>query len=149
MEANGRGLCPAVDEHRLKKKKKKKKIHMILKGLHNMYFVLETLRKYGVLPFLDREAVNDYRLESTDLVIEKGMTVYIHLFAFMRDPKYFPYPLKFDPERLADKNFNTDELLYFPFGDRPKACIGKRLGLLALGACLSHVLLNFKIEKCE
>ncbi|CAG9838963.1 unnamed protein product [Diabrotica balteata] len=117
----------------------------------NKYLVMvinESLRKYGVLPFLDREAVTDYRLEGTDLVVEKGMTVYIPLFAFMRDPKYFPNPEEFDPERFADNNFNTDELLYFPFGEGPRACIGKRLGMLAIGACISHVLLKFKIEKC-
>ncbi|XP_050513845.1 cytochrome P450 6j1-like isoform X2 [Diabrotica virgifera virgifera] len=83
----------------------------------------ECLRKYGVLPFLDREAVSDYRLEGTDLVIEKGTGVYIPLFAFMRDPKYFPNPEKFDPERFADNNVNAEELLYFPFGEGPRACI--------------------------
>ncbi|KAI2474337.1 hypothetical protein C4B38_000403, partial [Diabrotica virgifera virgifera] len=112
-------------------------------------FVLETLRKYGVIAFLDREAVTDYRLEGTDLVIEKGMTVYIPVFATMRDPKHFPNPEQFDPERFADTNVNSDGLIYFPFGEGPKACIGKRLGHLAVAACLSHVLLKFNIGKCE
>ncbi|XP_050513843.1 cytochrome P450 6k1-like [Diabrotica virgifera virgifera] len=111
--------------------------------------VHETLRKYGVIAFLDREAVTDYRLEGTDLVIEKGMTVYIPVFATMRDPKHFPNPEQFDPERFADTNVNSDGLIYFPFGEGPKACIGKRLGHLAVAACLSHVLLKFNIGKCE
>ncbi|XP_072396912.1 cytochrome P450 6j1-like [Diabrotica undecimpunctata] len=109
----------------------------------------ETMRKYGVLAFIDRDATTDYRLEGTDLVIEKGMTVYIPLFALMRDAKYFPNPEQFDPDRFANKNFNSDGLVYFPFGEGPRACMGKRLGLLAVAACLSHILLKFNIEKCE
>ncbi|CAG9838962.1 unnamed protein product [Diabrotica balteata] len=109
----------------------------------------ETLRKYGLIPVLDREALTDYRLEGTDLVIEKGMAVYIPYFAMFRDPKYFPNPLKFNPERFANNNFNADGFTFFPFGEGPRACIGKRLGLLAIAACLSHVLLKFNIEKCE
>ncbi|KAI2474282.1 hypothetical protein C4B38_000349, partial [Diabrotica virgifera virgifera] len=111
--------------------------------------VNETLRKYGVLPFIDREPITDYRLEGTDLVIEKGTPVYIPLFALMRDAKYFPDPELFDPERFADTNFNSDGLIFFPFGEGPRACIGKRLAHLAIAACLSHVLLKFSIGKCE
>ncbi|KAI2474281.1 hypothetical protein C4B38_000350, partial [Diabrotica virgifera virgifera] len=111
--------------------------------------VNETLRKYGVLPFIDREPITDYCLEGTDLVIEKGMRVYIPLFALMKDAKYFPNPELFDPERFADTNFNSDGLIFFPFGEGPRACIGKRLANLAIAACLSHVLLKFSIGKCE
>ncbi|KAI2474327.1 hypothetical protein C4B38_000394 [Diabrotica virgifera virgifera] len=66
----------------------------------------------------------------------------------MRDPKYFPNPEKFDPERFADNNVNAEELLYFPFGEGPRACIGKRLGILAVAICISHVLIKFNIDKC-
>ncbi|XP_050514947.1 cytochrome P450 6j1-like [Diabrotica virgifera virgifera] len=121
----------------------------VLKNKYLDMVIHETMRKYAVLPFMDREAITDYRLEGTDLVIEKGMIVYIPLFAIMRDSKYFPNPEQFDPDRFADNNYNSDGLVYFPFGEGPKACIGKRLGLLAVASCLSHILLNFNIEKCE
>ncbi|XP_050513842.1 cytochrome P450 6j1-like [Diabrotica virgifera virgifera] len=109
----------------------------------------ETLRKYGLLPVLDRDALADYQFEGTDLVIEKGTAVYIPYFAMFRDPKYFPNPLKFNPERFADNTFNSDGYTFFPFGEGPRACIGKRLGLLAIAACVSNVVLKFNIEKCE
>uniref|UniRef100_A0A6P7GYJ9 Cytochrome P450 6k1-like n=1 Tax=Diabrotica virgifera virgifera TaxID=50390 RepID=A0A6P7GYJ9_DIAVI len=85
----------------------------------------ETLRRYSATPFLDREAITDYKVEGTDLIIEKGMTIYIPVFSLMMDPKYFPNPEQFDPDRFADKNFNSDGLVFFPFGDGPRACIGK------------------------
>ncbi|KAI2474224.1 hypothetical protein C4B38_000292 [Diabrotica virgifera virgifera] len=119
-----------------------------LKKKHNGEFP-ETLRKYGLLPVLDRDALADYQFEGTDLVIEKGTAVYIPYFAMFRDPKYFPNPLKFNPERFADNTFNSDGYTFFPFGEGPRACIGKRLGLLAIAACVSNVVLKFNIEKCE
>ncbi|CAG9838967.1 unnamed protein product [Diabrotica balteata] len=109
----------------------------------------ETMRKYAVLPVLDRIAAADYKIEGKDLVIEKGMTVFIPLFAIMRDANYFENPEKFDPERFVSNNFNTNGLTFFPFGEGQKTCIGKRLGLLAVSLCLSNILMEFNVHRCS
>lgn len=84
------------------------------------------MRKYPVLPFLDRVCNSDYKIEGSDLVIEKGTPVYIPLFAVHYNPRFFPNPNKFDPERYADGNeINSDGIFYMPFGDGPRICIGR------------------------
>lgn len=87
-------------------------------------FVLESLRKYPSLPFLDRICESDYKVPGTDLVIKKGLPVYISLLGIQNDEKYFPNPEKYFPERFKEK-VNVDQLVHLPFGFGPRACIGK------------------------
>ncbi|KAG5884499.1 hypothetical protein JTB14_034563 [Gonioctena quinquepunctata] len=109
----------------------------------------ETLRKYPVLPFLDRRCLEDYELPGTDLIIKKGMNVYIPMYGMQLDEKYFPEPQKYNPDRFLNKNFNTNGLVYMPFGDGPRACIGERFGMLSTKLGLVHVLSKFEVEKCS
>jgi cytochrome P450 family 9 len=42
------------------------------------------------------------------------------------DPKYYPNPEVFDPERFSEKNkHNIKPFTFSPFGVGPRACIGK------------------------
>lgn len=87
-------------------------------------YISETLRKYPVLPFLDRRCNADYKIPGSNLVIEKGIPVYIPLFGLHYDEKHFPDPEKYIPERFA-QNVNADKLIHFPFGYGPRICIGE------------------------
>lgn len=108
----------------------------------------ETLRKYPALPFIDRTARTDFQFEDTDLIVEKNMSVLIPSFSLQRDENLFSNPELFDPERFSDDSINSDGLSFIPFGEGPKYCIGKRLGILIVSMVLSHIVLNFKLEKC-
>ncbi|KOB56631.1 Cytochrome 9A20, partial [Operophtera brumata] len=57
-------------------------------------------------------------------MIRKGTGIGIPVWAFHRDPQYFPDPLKFDPERFSDENkHNINPFSYMPFGMGPRNCI--------------------------
>ncbi|KAJ8937029.1 hypothetical protein NQ314_012112 [Rhamnusium bicolor] len=108
----------------------------------------ETLRKYPVLPFLDRRCNADYQISGTNIVIEKGMPVYIPMLGLHYDEQYFPEPDKYKPERFSDKNaYNGDGLYYLPFGEGPRICIGERFGVLGTKVGLVHILSEFEIER--
>jgi cytochrome P450 family 6 len=62
----------------------------------------ETPRKYPPFPILNRECTKDYKIPGTDVVLEKGMTTVIPIYALHRDPKYYPEPERFDPERFNE-----------------------------------------------
>lgn len=105
-------------------------------------FVSETLRKYPVLPFLNRLCVADYQIPNTDVVIEKGTSVIIPMFGIQYDPKYFPNPDVFDPERFSENNKqNVQPFTFIPFGDGPRICIGKFIQIRIFSGIESDVCL--------
>ena len=85
----------------------------------------EGLRKYPLLHFLDRESENDYTFPDTNVTIDKGTPIIIPMSALHMDPKYFPNPEVFDPERFSTENRKRIlPFTYFPFGEGPRNCIG-------------------------
>jgi cytochrome P450 family 6 len=88
-------------------------------------FFSETLRKYPAVPVLSRECTKDYKIPGTNVVLEKGMTTIIPVFALHHDPKYYPDPERFDPERFNEnEKSKRHHFVYLPFGEGPRICIG-------------------------
>jgi cytochrome P450 family 6 len=59
-------------------------------------------------------------------MLREGTPVYIPVMGIHYDPKYYPEPDKFDPERFTEENTNSrPHYTYFPFGEGPRICIGK------------------------
>lgn len=94
--------------------------------------VLEVLRMYPPLPFLDRiceppvDGEMGYSLKPfSNFVIPKKMPVLIPVYSIQRDANHFPDPDKFDPERFSSQNkHNIKPYTYMPFGLGPHNCIG-------------------------
>ncbi|XP_073960191.1 cytochrome P450 6a2-like [Choristoneura fumiferana] len=58
--------------------------------------------------------------------LDPGIRILVSACAFHRDPRYFPEPDDFRPERFNPDNLTPDaKLAYIPFGVGPRACIGK------------------------
>lgn len=113
----------------------------------------ETVRMYPIIPLLDRLCINTegYSLEPySDFKIPYGMPVYIPIFSLHRNEKYFPDPLKFDPERFAHSNLNNlTQFTHFPFGAGPRNCIGERFGLMQVKSGIVKILKDFRLEPTE
>lgn len=74
----------------------------------------------------------------------------IPIYGFHHDPKYFPEPEKFDPERFSDENKgDIDPDTYLPFGIGPRNCIGSRFALMELKTIFYYLVLNFSLEVTE
>ncbi|KAG5673622.1 hypothetical protein PVAND_003651 [Polypedilum vanderplanki] len=113
--------------------------------------VLETLRMYSVLSFIDRECTNSITIDNGRFTIPKGMPITVPLFALCRDEKYFENPLKYDPYRFAPENIHKIPPLLqnVSFGLGQRNCIGERLGLIQTKVALIMILKDFKIEANE
>ncbi|XP_017487087.1 PREDICTED: cytochrome P450 6g1-like [Rhagoletis zephyria] len=116
----------------------------------------EVLRLYPVLPVLDREHLPREEDKPFDLrpyydyKVPTGMAVYIPIFGIQRDPKYWPNPDTFDPERFSPENKKLHEpMAYLPFGTGPRNCIGSRIGLLQAKIGLVHILKNHFVTFCD
>lgn len=102
--------------------------------------------------FYTRECTKDYKVEGTNVVIEKGTPVFFSILGPQYDPKYYKDPELFNPDRFKDDqraNKNSLDCPYLTFGDGPRNCIGMRLGKIQakIGVCL--LLKNFSFTLGE
>lgn len=94
------------------------------------FISIETLRKYPPVANLTRGTQKDYPVPGTKFIIEKGTQVWIPIYAIQHDPEYYPDPEKFDPERFKPEEVaKRDSVLWLPFGEGPRNCIGILLAL--------------------
>jgi len=109
----------------------------------------ETLRKYPIVPILNRESTKNHTFSGTNLTIEKGTPITIPVLGIQRDPEIYDNPMEFRPERFRDSSNgsgNSKGLFYMPFGDGPRNCIGARMGKLQTKIGLVSLLTKFKFE---
>ncbi|KAJ9594227.1 hypothetical protein L9F63_014387 [Diploptera punctata] len=116
--------------------------------------VNETLRKYPVLPFLDRKSIQSQEIPAPSgegtITIPAGTGIYIPLLGIHYDPKYYPEPEKFNPERFTDENKQSrPNYTHMPFGEGPRTCIGMRFGLMQTKTGLTHILSRYQVEPCK
>jgi cytochrome P450 family 6 len=96
---------------------------------------------------LNRECTKDYKIPGTDVVLEKGMTTVIPVLALHHDPKYYPEPERFDPERFnEDEKAKRHHYVYLPFGEGPRICIGMRFGLMQTKVGLISILSKYQLN---
>lgn len=123
-----------------------------LNSLHYTEQVInETLRMYPPVPVVNRMA-KDTRTYN-GVTIPKGAVVNIPYFYILNDPKIFPEPKKFNPDRFspAEKE-KRDSLAFSAFGHGPRLCLGMRLAYLELKQGLVHILRKMRVvlnEKTE
>ncbi|KAJ0175188.1 hypothetical protein K1T71_009329 [Dendrolimus kikuchii] len=107
----------------------------------------ETLRMYSIVDPLQRNALADYKVPGTDVVVKKGQTVLISPRGIHKDPNLYPEPEKFDPERFSVENCaNRHPCAYMPFGVGPRNCIGMRFAQTQSRVCIVKLLSKFRIE---
>jgi cytochrome P450 len=80
---------------------------------------------YPSLIGVTRECTKPTTLRGTDVTVEKGIMVLVPILGLHHDPKYYPDPERFDPERfnVAEKK-KRPQFCYLPFGEGPRMCIG-------------------------
>ncbi len=84
----------------------------------------ESMRLYPPAWAMGRYALKDFRLG--DFLLPAKTTVLTSQFIMHRDPRFFPDPLRFDPERFTpEAKARRTKFTYFPFGAGQRQCIGE------------------------
>lgn len=75
---------------------------------------------------VDRVVTKPYQLPGTTIRLDPGDVVAIPIYGIHMDPKYYPEPNEFRPERfMGDEKKNRPAHLFLAFGAGPRNCIGK------------------------
>lgn len=110
--------------------------------------VKETLRLHPPGPLLSwaRLSTSDVQL-SNGMVIPKGTTAMVNMWAITHDQTVWSDPLKFDPERFigsADVDIRGGDLRLAPFGAGRRVCPGKNLGLVTVTRWVAELVRRFE-----
>ncbi|KAK1131286.1 hypothetical protein K0M31_017573 [Melipona bicolor] len=112
--------------------------------------ISESQRLHSAVGFVQKTCTEEFELQGSDGLtyrIKPGMEVNISIFGLHTDPRYWVNPDVFDPERFNDERKQTiEKMTFLPFGDGPRICVGMRMALLQMKACLATLLSNYKLE---
>jgi len=108
--------------------------------------VKETLRLYSPAPgVFMRQAAEDVQIGPW--LLPKGSLVTLLSSLVQRDPRWFPDPDTFDPDRFApDAARQVPRGAYFPFGTGPRVCIGNSFASMEMTLILATLLQRYTLR---
>jgi cytochrome P450 len=105
----------------------------------------ESMRLYPPAYAVARSAVRD--TEIGGFPVRKDDIVFISQWLLHRDPRFFPDPLLFDPDRfLPDREARIPKYAYMPFGGGRRICIGNHFALTEGQIMLNTIAQHFGME---
>jgi cytochrome P450 len=112
---------------------------------YTMRVVKESMRIYPpTWALIPRVATQKVTLGGYEL--PKGAWVYIYPWVLHRDPRFFPDPERFDPDRFAlDRVDSIPQHAYIPFGAGPHVCIGNTFATMEMVLALATIVPHYRL----
>lgn len=105
----------------------------------------ETLRMYPPGFVTARACTEECTIKG--IKVPEGLTVAVPVYSIHRDPRYYPNPDKFDPDRfLPAAKQSRNPYTYLPFGHGPRSCIGMRFAQLEMKLAMARILKKYSFE---
>ncbi|MEM9193452.1 MAG: cytochrome P450 [Myxococcota bacterium] len=103
----------------------------------------EAMRIYPPAWTTGREAAEDVEIGGHH--VPKGSQIMTSQWVVHRDPRWFPNPLAFDPDRWEDESA-IPRYAYFPFGGGPRVCIGNHFAMMEATLLLAISMQRYHYE---
>ena len=108
----------------------------------------EAMRLYPPAWAMGRYARADFQLG--EFFLPAKTTVLMSQFVAHRDARFFPDPLRFDPERFTpEAKSRRTKLTYFPFGAGVRQCIGESFAWMEGSLLLATIAQRWKLRLVE
>ena len=107
--------------------------------------IKEAMRLHPPAWIVGREVAKP--IEIAGVAIAPGTQVMVSQWLVHRDPRWWPRPEAFDPDRFLPEVAKTrPRFAYFPFGGGPRVCIGNHFAMMEAVLMLSLVVSRFEVE---
>ena len=107
--------------------------------------IKESMRLYPPAYLLARRASED--AEIGGYFVPKGSEVIGWTYMTHRDPRWFPDPLAFDPDRFSvEQEAQQKPFAFLPFGAGPRACIGKAFAMIEAQLILACAIQRYRFK---
>lgn len=104
----------------------------------------EAMRLYPPAYGLGREAIEE--CEIGGFRVPRKTQVFMFQWVTQRDPRFFPEPEAFHPERWTEEfSSSLPKYAYFPFGGGPRFCIGNTFAMMEIVLVLATIGQRFRL----
>lgn len=115
---------------------------------YNKQVVQETMRMYPPAWTTDRVALEDFDIDGYQ--IKKGDFLVPFIYGVHHNPKFWPEPGEFKPERFTPENQKEQvSYAFFPFGGGPRLCIGNQFAIMEMQLTLAMLINDFKFSLAQ
>jgi cytochrome P450 len=104
----------------------------------------ESLRLYPPAFVVGRETTR--AIEVAGYVIPRGSEVLTIPWSVHRNPRLYPDPERFDPERWLAPDPARARFAYFPFGGGPRVCIGNHFAMMEAALALAILVQRWELH---
>ena len=107
--------------------------------------IKESMRLYPPAWGVGRRAIEEFQIRGYRL--PAGTNVLVMQWLTHRDPRFYPEPERFDPERWADgaAGAGLPRIAYFPFGGGPRMCLGASFAMVEATLLLAAIAQRFRL----
>ena len=105
----------------------------------------ESMRLYPPAWSIGRRALSAFEVRG--YMVPPGSVVLMSQYIMHRDPRYFPDPERFDPERWTpEAQAQRPKFSYFPFGGGTRVCIGEQFAWMEGILLIASIAQNWRLR---
>ena len=111
--------------------------------------IYETLRRFTPVAALGRVCTEDYQVPGyPGVTIKADSEIHVNASGMHMDPKIYPEPEKFIPERFSkEEKAKRHPYAFLAFGQGPRNCIGMRFALYEAKVALVAMVRKYRLVK--
>nr|XP_053654484.1 cytochrome P450 9e2-like [Cherax quadricarinatus] len=109
--------------------------------------IMETLRLFPPSFVGERKCTKTFKIPGTNVTLHPGDYLTIPFWSLHHDPRYWPDPEAFLPDRFLPENkADITNFTHMPFGMGPRNCIAMRFALMEVKVALAKLLLKAELR---